>query len=54
MRRLGLPALPAVVRLTPEAVRIVVPALDVEGVPEEPIPESLFVGASQTLTEVRR
>lgn len=54
MRRLGLPALPAVVRLTPEAVRIVVPALDVEGVPEEPIPLSLFVVASPTQTEVRR
>lgn len=42
MRRLAIPALPAVVRLTPETVRIHVPALDAEGVPDEPIPSDLL------------
>lgn len=50
LRRLAIPALPAVVRLTPETVRIHVPALDAEGVPDEPIPSDLLSPAADRET----
>lgn len=45
VRRLAVPALPAVVRLTPETIRIHVPALDAEGIPDAPVPADLLSAA---------